>query len=136
MARPMDAPITSGSKYGIDHPPWVNPPSVSSSAPPGAWTTPSRLMKSLTMMRMTAPLEVEIVDTTSAEAGTHRYGVKMLAWGRAGGDEKNGRTNVSMRWSTTGFASGSTRRSWSSSGSSARSNNWQGDNASSSTTSL
>src|SRR5258705_6968664 len=45
-------PITSGSKYGIDHPPCSTPPSVSSSAPPGACTTPSRLMNSLITIRM------------------------------------------------------------------------------------
>ena len=41
---PMVPPMTSGSKYGIDQPPWAKPPSVSSSGPPGACTTPSRLM--------------------------------------------------------------------------------------------
>ena len=45
------APMTSGSKYGIDQPPWRNPPLVSSSGPPGACTTPSRLMNSLITIR-------------------------------------------------------------------------------------
>src|SRR4051794_8295060 len=49
MPSPMTAPMTSGSKYGIDQPPFVKPPSVSSSGPPGACITPSRLMNSLTM---------------------------------------------------------------------------------------
>jgi len=44
-------PITSGSKNGCDQPPWAKPPSVSSSRPPGACTTPSKLMNSLTTMR-------------------------------------------------------------------------------------
>src|SRR5579872_3429376 len=48
-ANPLTTgPMTSGSKNGIDQPPWRNPPLVSSSGPPGAWTTPSRLMNSLT----------------------------------------------------------------------------------------
>src|SRR3954466_15042155 len=48
----MTDPITSGSKNLKDQPPWVNPPLVSSSAPPGACTTPSRLMNSLATTRM------------------------------------------------------------------------------------
>src|SRR4051794_26044873 len=48
----MAGPITSGSKNGIDQPPCWNPPSRSSSAPPGACTTPSRLMNSLMTIRM------------------------------------------------------------------------------------
>lgn len=44
--------MVSGSKDCIDHPPWANPPSVSSWGPPGACTTPSRLMNSLITMRM------------------------------------------------------------------------------------
>src|SRR3954468_5464671 len=44
--------MTSGSKKGIDQPPCWNPPSRSSSAPPGACTTPSRLMNSLITIRM------------------------------------------------------------------------------------
>src|SRR5919197_3729949 len=36
----------------MDQPPCRKPPVVSSSGPPGAWTTPSRLMKSLRMIRM------------------------------------------------------------------------------------
>src|SRR6185312_3902135 len=39
--------MTAGSKYFIDHPPCLKPPSVSSLAPPGACTTPSRLMNSV-----------------------------------------------------------------------------------------
>ena len=49
---PIVPPMTSGSKNGMDQPPWANPPSVSSSGPPGAWTTPSRLMNSLTTTRI------------------------------------------------------------------------------------
>ena len=49
---PIAAPMTSGSKNRIDQPPWRNPPSVSSSGPPGACTTPSRLMNSLITIRM------------------------------------------------------------------------------------
>src|SRR5688572_19229535 len=60
----MVDPITSGSKYGIDQPPCRKPPSVSSSAPPGACTTPSRLMNSLITIRM--------VDWTIAQIETHR----------------------------------------------------------------
>lgn len=45
-------PTTSGSKNGCVQPPWANPPSVSSSGPPGACTTPSRLMNSQITMRM------------------------------------------------------------------------------------
>ena len=52
MTSPITAPIESGSKNGIDQPPCWKPPSVSSSLPPGACTTPSRLMKSLRMIRM------------------------------------------------------------------------------------
>ena len=52
IAPPMKPPMISGSKYGIDHPPCWNPPSVSSSAPPGACTMPSRLMNSLITIRM------------------------------------------------------------------------------------
>ena len=48
--------MVSGSKYGIDQPPWANPPSVSSPWPPGAWTTPSRLMKSLRTIRISCAL--------------------------------------------------------------------------------
>ncbi len=48
----MVEPMTSGSKNGIDQPPCWNPPSVSSSRPPGACTTPSRLMNSLMTIRM------------------------------------------------------------------------------------
>lgn len=44
-------PTTSGSKKGCDQPPWAKPPSVSSSGPPGACTTPSKLMNSLITMR-------------------------------------------------------------------------------------
>src|SRR3954466_4133371 len=44
--------MTSGSKNGIDHPPCWKPPSVSSSRPPGACTTPSRLMNSLITIRI------------------------------------------------------------------------------------
>ena len=51
-ASSMLDPMTSGSKNGIDHPPCWKPPSVSSSAPPGACTTPSRLMNSLMTIRM------------------------------------------------------------------------------------
>src|SRR3954470_22691550 len=39
--------MTAGSKYFIDQPPCLKPPSVSSLAPPGACTTPSRLMNSV-----------------------------------------------------------------------------------------
>ena len=35
MTSPIAAPIASGSKYGIDQPPWRNPPSVSSSGAAG-----------------------------------------------------------------------------------------------------
>src|SRR5204862_6647703 len=52
MAPPMKPPMISGSKNGPDHPPCWNPPSVSSSAPPGACTMPSRLMNSLITIRM------------------------------------------------------------------------------------
>src|SRR3954470_3007919 len=52
MLAPMTGPITSGSKYGPDQPPCAKPPSVSSSAPPGACTTPSRLMNSYTTTRI------------------------------------------------------------------------------------
>jgi hypothetical protein len=48
----MAAPITSGSKNLIDQPLWRNPLSVSSSGQPGACTTPSGLMNSLTTIRM------------------------------------------------------------------------------------
>src|SRR6476661_1209756 len=48
----MAEPIASTSKNGPDHPPCWNPPSVSSSAPPGACTMPSRLMNSLITIRM------------------------------------------------------------------------------------
>src|SRR4029077_2635773 len=48
----ITGPMTSGSKYGIDHPPCAKPPSVSSSGPPGACTTPSRLMNSYTTTRI------------------------------------------------------------------------------------
>src|SRR5256885_17224498 len=63
----MKPPITSGSKNGIDHPPWVKPPSVSSSGPPGACTTPSRLMNSLITIRMqVGPChESELIARTS-----------------------------------------------------------------------
>ena len=40
------------SKNRCDQPPWAKPPSVSSSGPPGACTTPSRLMNSMITMRM------------------------------------------------------------------------------------
>src|SRR5260221_9081753 len=49
----MAPPITSGSKNGCDQPPCANPPSGSSSTPPGACTTPSKLMNSMITMRMT-----------------------------------------------------------------------------------
>jgi energy-coupling factor transporter ATP-binding protein EcfA2 len=55
MASSMATPIASGSKYRMDHPPCSKPRSVSSFRPPGAWTTPSRLMKSLMTMRISAP---------------------------------------------------------------------------------
>src|SRR5688572_29898274 len=61
----MNVPITSGSKKGIDHPPCWKPPSVSSSLPPGACTTPSRLMNSLITIRIWVP--------TIAHGGTHRH---------------------------------------------------------------
>lgn len=38
------APMSS-CQYGTVHPPCVKPPSVSSSAPPGAWITPSSASK-------------------------------------------------------------------------------------------
>src|SRR6478736_2693289 len=52
MVEPTNGPIVSGSKYGIDQPPCAKPPSVSSSGPPGACTTPSRLMNSLATIRI------------------------------------------------------------------------------------
>src|SRR5689334_8329815 len=52
MTSPIVAPIVAGLKYGFDQPPCRNPPSVSSSGPPGACTPPSRLMNSLMMVRM------------------------------------------------------------------------------------
>src|SRR3954451_8467482 len=51
----MTGPIAVGSKYGADQPPWRKPPLVSSSGPPGACTTPSRLMNSLATMRIVTP---------------------------------------------------------------------------------
>jgi len=48
-AFPKDLP---NRPYGIDQPPWLNPPVVSSAGPPGACTTPSRAMNSLTTIRM------------------------------------------------------------------------------------
>ena len=49
------APMSS-CQYGIVQPPWVKPPSVSSSAAPGAWMTPSTVMNSATMsFRMPLP---------------------------------------------------------------------------------
>ena len=45
-------PSTSSSKYGCDQPPCAKPPSVSSCGPPGACTTPSKLMNSVMTMRM------------------------------------------------------------------------------------
>ena len=45
-------PTTSGSKNGCDQPPCAKPPSVSSSGPPGACTTPSTLMNSMTTIRI------------------------------------------------------------------------------------
>src|ERR1700761_1453363 len=62
IPSPTAGPMVSGSKYGIDQPPWPNPPSVSSSGPPGACTTPSRLMKSLTTMRMCDALPGRLPD--------------------------------------------------------------------------
>src|SRR5688572_23827569 len=41
MMAPNALPMSS-CQYGIVQPPYLNPPSVSSSAPPGAWITPSR----------------------------------------------------------------------------------------------
>ncbi|MGH4015659.1 MAG: hypothetical protein ACRDSL_17395 [Pseudonocardiaceae bacterium] len=55
MTWSITEPMVCGSKYGIDQPPWVNPPSVSSSRPPGACTTPSKLMKSLRMICIATP---------------------------------------------------------------------------------
>src|SRR6266702_2626633 len=47
-----------GSKNCNDQPPWRNPPLVSSAGPPGACTTPSRLMNSLTTTRIvTSPCQ-------------------------------------------------------------------------------
>ena len=40
---------TSSSMYRMCQPPWAKPPLESSSAPPGAWATPSRLMNSFTI---------------------------------------------------------------------------------------
>src|SRR5215813_6540155 len=39
----------SSCQYGCVQPPCVKPPSVSSSAPPGAWITPSSVMNSATI---------------------------------------------------------------------------------------
>src|SRR3954465_8459120 len=60
--------MTSGSKNGIDQPPCWKPPSRSSSAPPGACTTPSRLMNSLITIRMPCRRwhSAELIDTNSA----------------------------------------------------------------------
>src|SRR5580765_1505851 len=44
----MTAPITS-SEYGACHPPYAKPPLVSSSGPPPAWMTPSRVTNSSAM---------------------------------------------------------------------------------------
>src|SRR5260370_10871531 len=44
----MTVPITS-SEYGACHPPYVKPPLVSSSGPPPACITPSRVMNSSTI---------------------------------------------------------------------------------------
>src|SRR5581483_11533653 len=64
MPSPMVPPITSGSKNGLDQPPWRNPPSVSSSTPPGACTTPSMLMNSVST--------ILIVGTTMVGGRIHR----------------------------------------------------------------
>src|SRR6266508_5432225 len=44
----MTVPITS-SEYGACHPPYAKPPLVSSSGPPGACMTPSRVINSSTI---------------------------------------------------------------------------------------
>src|SRR5215510_4780348 len=47
----------SSCQYGCVHPPWAKPPSLSSSAPPGAWITPSNETNSeTTILRMVISL--------------------------------------------------------------------------------
>src|SRR5215211_8911220 len=83
MTSPMTAPIESGSKNGADQPPCWNSPSVSSSGPPGACTTPSRLMKSLRMIRMSG--------WTTQRHRTHRkIEADPLVWLLRGGDPVQG----------------------------------------------
>src|SRR5215216_1943952 len=83
MTSPMTAPIESGSKNGADQPPCWNSPSLSSSGPPGACTAPSRLMKSLRMIRMSG--------WTTQRRRTHRkIEADPLVWLLRGGDPVQG----------------------------------------------
>src|SRR5258707_15563825 len=50
----MTVPITS-SEYGACHPPYLKPPLVSSSGPPPACMTPSRVMNSSTITFLIPP---------------------------------------------------------------------------------
>src|SRR5438270_8031795 len=82
IASPMKAPIVSGSKNGIDQPPCWKPPSVSSSRPPGAWTTPSRLMKSLITIRIVGSFSSRSLVFRRCESvgligATHRPGIQV-----------------------------------------------------------
>ena len=55
IPSPVAWPCAS-SKYGADHPPYANPPSVSSSGDPRLCMTPSKVMNSTaTMLRMRLP---------------------------------------------------------------------------------
>src|SRR5688572_24257453 len=56
----------SSCQYGTVQPPCLNPPSVSSSAPPGAWITPSRVMNSATissLMSVPPPSRRRLLDS-------------------------------------------------------------------------
>src|SRR3954469_2270018 len=59
----------SSCQYGQVHPPYSNPPSVSSSFPPGAWITPSRVMNSETMSFLIGPSVVWLLSVSKTSNG-------------------------------------------------------------------